>query len=400
MAGLLATATTPRIGRRPVFGALSCIRHLRSSLFTVGLVIAGGAGAFEGLSAQSWSASLDAGRATFEAGPREIQTSNLVAGIQYVDERLWFGASGSPALSDDDPLWGGIWAETQPTVRRGPLTATVDIAGQVYGQDDPAGITSGFGAGAVVLPGLRYRVSDVVSVDAYAGGQVYYSGFGADGTEFTRSVGLLEGRVSAAPRAIPLELSASTRHVRAEEGAYTLITARVLGVQDGMVAWAGVGTWLNDGIEGTPWDAGISVRVLERLWARAVIAREAFDPVYLTDPRTTWSVGVSLALSDPPAGDLAAEVPLPVQSGSAPVMLRLPEGAAPGPVSVAGDFTDWKPVAMRLNGREWEFATRLEPGVYHYAFVDARGNWFVPEGTPGRKPDGMGGWVAVLIVDG
>jgi hypothetical protein len=93
-------------------------------------------------------------------------------------------------------------------------------------------------------------------------------------------------------------------------------------------------------------------------------------------------------------------VPLPVQSGSAPVMLRLPEGAAPGPVSVAGDFTDWKPVAMRLNGREWEFATRLEPGVYHYAFVDARGNWFVPEGTPGRKPDGMGGWVAVLIVDG
>ncbi|HSM36394.1 MAG TPA: glycogen-binding domain-containing protein [Longimicrobiales bacterium] len=400
MSGLLAPATTPRIGHGPGFGALSCIRHLRSTAFAAGLVIAAGSGGFEALWAQSWSASLDAGRATFEAGAREIQTSNLVAGIQYVDQRLWFGASGSPALSDDDPLWGGVWAETQPTVRRGSWTALVDIAGQVYGQDDPSGVTSGFGAGAVLLPGLSYRVSDVISVDAYAGGQVYYSGFGAEGTEFTRSVGVLEGRVSATPRSTPLELSASVRHLRAEEGGYTLMTARALGVRDGMVAWAGVGTWLNDGIEDTPWHAGISVRVLERLWARAVIAREAFDPVYLTDPRTTWSVGVSLALSDPPAGDLVADVPLPVQSGAAPVVLRLPEGGVPGPVSVAGDFTDWKPVAMRLNGREWEYAASLEPGVYHYAFVDARGNWFVPEGTPGRKPDGMGGWVAVLIVDG
>ncbi|HEY8485417.1 MAG TPA: hypothetical protein VIL13_12465 [Longimicrobiales bacterium] len=41
---------------------------------------------------------------------------------------------------------------------------------------------------------------------------------------------------------------------------------------------------------------------------------------------------------------------------------------------------------------------KVAPGVYHYAFVTADGKWFVPESVPGRKDDGMGGHVAVLVV--
>ena len=40
----------------------------------------------------------------------------------------------------------------------------------------------------------------------------------------------------------------------------------------------------------------------------------------------------------------------------------------------------------------------LEPGVYRYSFRSESGEWFVPESTPGRRPDGMGGFVAVLVV--
>jgi hypothetical protein len=53
---------------------------------------------------------------------------------------------------------------------------------------------------------------------------------------------------------------------------------------------------------------------------------------------------------------------------------------------------------MQQSGDAWTYTTELAPGVYNYAFVDASGKWFVPDGHPGRKDDGMGGAVAVLVV--
>jgi hypothetical protein len=53
---------------------------------------------------------------------------------------------------------------------------------------------------------------------------------------------------------------------------------------------------------------------------------------------------------------------------------------------------------MQRRGDAWVYSVTLEPGTYNYAFVDAQGEWFVPEKHPGRKSDGMGGVVAVLVV--
>jgi hypothetical protein len=53
---------------------------------------------------------------------------------------------------------------------------------------------------------------------------------------------------------------------------------------------------------------------------------------------------------------------------------------------------------MQREGSHWTYALRLDPGVYHYAFVAEDGTWFVPESQPGRQADGMGGHVAVLVV--
>jgi hypothetical protein len=53
---------------------------------------------------------------------------------------------------------------------------------------------------------------------------------------------------------------------------------------------------------------------------------------------------------------------------------------------------------MTLAGGEWTATLVLPRGVYRYAFRRPDGSWFVPEGTPGRTDDGMGGAAAVLVV--
>ena len=72
--------------------------------------------------------------------------------------------------------------------------------------------------------------------------------------------------------------------------------------------------------------------------------------------------------------------------------------APAGTVSIAGDFNNWQPAPMEREGGDWIVRLPLSPGVYHYAFRAASGDWFVPPSTPGRRDDGMGGFVAVLVV--
>ena len=81
------------------------------------------------------------------------------------------------------------------------------------------------------------------------------------------------------------------------------------------------------------------------------------------------------------------------------VTVRLPATDAPaGGVSIAGDFNGWQPAEMQREGGEWIIRLALAPGVYHYAFRSVNGDWFVPPSAPGRRDDGMGGHVAVLVV--
>ena len=407
MAANRSTAAAPRTRLHPAFGALSRIRPRPSSrarawwpgaLIVAALVLGGHSFSAAPVLAQRWTASLDAGRATFDVGARDIETSHLVLGVQYVRPALWFGASLSPAVSGGDPLWGGVWGAAMPRAVRGDWTAGVDIGAQVYGQDDPTELSSGVGAGGDFLPVLSYRASPVLEAGVSGGAQVYYSGFGAADTDFTRTVGVAEVFVMVTPERSPVELVGSVRHLFAEEAGYTLMEARAYGASGRISGWASVGTWLNDFVETTPWDLGGALRVVDRAWIRAGIRREAFDPLYLSDDRTTWSLGASVTLGPSPKGSLVGDVPVPVQSAADETELRLSDDVT-GPVSVAGDFTAWEPRPMRLEGEEWVYRARLPPGVYHYAFVGSAGEWFVPEGTPGRIDDGMGGWVAVLIVD-
>jgi hypothetical protein len=53
---------------------------------------------------------------------------------------------------------------------------------------------------------------------------------------------------------------------------------------------------------------------------------------------------------------------------------------------------------MRQEDGVWVLDLPLAPGVYRFAFVTPAGEWFVPEQYPGRMDDGMGGYVALIVV--
>ena len=90
--------------------------------------------------------------------------------------------------------------------------------------------------------------------------------------------------------------------------------------------------------------------------------------------------------------------PIPAtESGGVLVTLRASD-APSGQISIAGDFNNWQPTPMQREGDRWVVRLPIGAGVYHYAFRSSTGTWFVPSSTPGRRDDGMGGHVAVLMV--
>ena len=54
--------------------------------------------------------------------------------------------------------------------------------------------------------------------------------------------------------------------------------------------------------------------------------------------------------------------------------------------------------ASSTSGSQWRIEIPVRPGAYRFAFVSPSGEWFVPEGYPGRMSDDMGGHIALVIV--
>ena len=65
---------------------------------------------------------------------------------------------------------------------------------------------------------------------------------------------------------------------------------------------------------------------------------------------------------------------------------------------IAGDFTDWKPVALeRLHGGWWYTVLRVPPGIHRVQLRLDGGAWQSPPGLP-RADDGPGGPSGTLVV--
>lgn len=122
------------------------------------------------------------------------------------------------------------------------------------------------------------------------------------------------------------------------------------------------------------------------------------DPSSLILTRATNRGGVTLSKRlfelgrDGRAGAAVASVGT---SGSVDFTVRV-SGAER--VDLLGDFTDWKPVPMRLDAGAWVTTVVVDPGLYHFGFL-VDGEWFLPEaGVEGRVSDEWGRENGTLVV--
>jgi hypothetical protein len=357
------------------------------------------------LRAQQWNLEAQAGKLRSTLDPNAPDAENVVLGLRYDDALTGFRVSGGVPTGSQDALWGSVAAARRLEVGRGALLGGVDFAGNAFvmrdrtqasrqlpplGQPQPTESSGGHALAGMVMPLIGFETTRL-QAQARAGLSFYSAGFGSDNVD--RTVQLADVQFTFTPSPA-IALIPSLRHYRADEADYTYAGATALAARGPVNAWASVGSWLNRSDESMPWALGAMVRVYDRISVNASVRHDAIDPLYLQPSQTAWNVGVSLLL-----GAKGNRLPVPDHYENGRATIRLPASQAASTPRIAGDFNGWKPAPMQRDGDDWTYTIPLAPGVYNYAFVDERGEWFVPRKHAGRKEDGMGGWVAVLVVE-
>ncbi len=382
-------------GRSPKDPAGSRLFVLRLVLLGLG-VTAFGFFSATGLHGQGWTADLQAGQASYETAPLDSRSTNAILGVRHQVDRRFFQTAVAAPLSSGDLFWGVVSMGDRLAFRKGIVELGLDAAGLFHVHRDPGVEGMGVGGRGEFLPVLS--LSAGVLVTEVRSGVSLYRGEIA-GERWSRDLHVSDVNVFL-PLGPQARLGGELRHLRTADEAYTFLGSSASSAFGRGGVWGSVGTWisgLSDDAPSLGWSAGGSLGMAPGTDLWLTVRREPFDPVFLGAARTNWGVGLSHRLgrarTPPPA--VGAEY----RSGRTTV-LRLPLGEASRPPSVAGDFSQWGALPMHRFGTHWRIELDLAPGVYHFAFLHSDGTWFVPEHTPNRREDGMGGWVAVLIVPG
>ena len=361
--------------------------------------------------AQEWRATAQVGRVTTEgAAPGAGAGASLVLGIARSAPRDWLSLSSALPVNGD-PFWASVggWKRF---ATRGSAGVLLDLSAHGFVQrftslEEPAPAptpiplpgsdviprevaVSGAGAGAEALGGVR-AAAGALALELRGGASGQRSKLGGETAE--RLLPTADARVTLVR--LPVALGGETRAwwKDGERHAYAGGSLRV--IHGPIQLWGSAGRWVSDGVPGVVWGAGARTGIGPLLELQLTARGNGFDPVYLTRTGTSVAVGMSMRLGGAAAGTRA---PVPARYADGRAEVRIPARGIEGRPSIAGDFTGWKPAPMERDGNRWVWRGKLAPGTYHYAFVDADGKWFVPASVPGRRDDGMGGHVAVLVV--
>lgn len=315
---------------------------------------------------------------------------NLNAGVAL------FRSSGGMALSGGlplDPDRAPSWLTATGWLDRALFRPAWRLTGAGTGFVFSDPILGSNGGGSILSADVQ-RVFPVGHLDAdvRVGGRHGYHSVG--GESQSRALGRVGGGLEA--RTGRIDVRVDLDHFLAEEDGYTLPSVRVGVTARRFQAWAGAERWVDRELDDLGWEVGARVALNTRVAFTIRGGVQSQDILFWIPPRRTWAAGLQLRLGSNPFA-AAASVPVLDRDGRS-VTLSLSTGAVAGRPSVAGTFSGWQPVPMERTDGEWQVVLALEPGVHEYAFVDATGQWFVPEGTPGRRDDGFGGHVAVIIV--
>jgi hypothetical protein len=340
--------------------------------------------------AQGLSVDVSAGRLVYDPLVANIGTNNLMGSLRYDTAReIWiYGAAAAP-LTDTATFWGGAGAGGRLATRSNPRASVgADVGAHGYSFRDAIVDQVGRGGIAEVIPFVRLSAGL-----GYVEGRGGWRGHTLTLSGVRESRGVLETGARAGYGGM-VRVEGDARWVRATEGTFPFAGASLMYVGAPVQAWGQAGKWLHTDLDDTTWGGGLAVALGARSSVWASVRQEAPDPLYWNTARRTWSVGMTQRL-----GRVATPIrPVPVApDGGVLVTLRASD-APSGQVSIAGDFNNWQTTPMQREGDKWVLRLPIGPGVYHYAFRSATGTWFVPSSTPGRRGDGMGGHVAVLMV--
>ncbi len=342
--------------------------------------------------AQVW-VDFEVGRSSHDLIASQLSTDDLVISLRYAGGP-WLAVSGAIPLTDSGRSWGaaalgGEWLHRGI----GPVSVGVVATGQLYGFDAGPEVRTGSAWGLVASGAptlriahgngyLRLNAGPIASLgDASANEDLrwHHSGLAVAGysTNFGSTI------------------EAVARYAGVEGRGYPFIGAELSHTLPKGGVWGRGGKWTAMAAEGVEWGAGAYWSAFSRFEVYGSFQREALDPIYRIAPRQNWTFGLSYALR-PQAFRESVTVPLeiPTEAGS----IRIGRREVSSPPSIAGDFTEWIPVPMELEGAFWVARFDFGPGLYHFAFVDASGNWFLPESIVHRVPDGFGGENGVILV--
>ena len=366
------------------------------------------------LNAQQWNLSVQAGEMRPALDPASAAVG-VALGLGYEASTAGFRLSTGLPTRSVESLWLGAGAWKRAALRQRGFVAGVDLSGNAFVTRDRSSVEqtqtppfipgpfnppleevadrSGRALAGQALPLVGYEGTRV-QLHARAGVSHYTASFGD--LRADRTVRLADVQVTLMPTtAVALMPIVRRYQADGEEDVTYAGASAVMAGTSGSV-WGSFGRWVGpDGLD-PQWAAGASLRVHPRATIEGSARRDTFDPLYMQPPQTSWNLGISLQVGGP-VGPPAPPVPAEYVDGRATI--ALPVSASPTTPSIAGDFNDWKPAPMDRTGDSWTYTVTLAPGVYNYSFVAADGTWFVPEDVPGRRDDGMGGHVAVLIVE-
>jgi len=341
---------------------------------------------------QGWSIDVSAGRLVYDPVSVNVGTSNVMGTLRYDSLRgVWVYGTAAAPMRNGDPVWGafgtgGRFLPSGSENRRVAVGADLDAHGFLF-RDDVA-VQTGRGATVEAIPfaSLAAGTGRIELRGGWRGHTLALAGV-------TENRGVFETGARGG-YGTTVRVEGDMRWVHASEGTYPFAGATVAYDASPVQVWGQLGKWLATDLDDRVWalGSGVSLGVRTTVWGS--VRQEAPDPLYWNSSRRTWSVGLTQRLGRIPA-------PLaPVSASPAgTVIVRLPAADAPaGAVSIAGDFNNWQPAPMQREGSQWIVRLPLGPGVYHYTFRSTNGDWFVPPSTAGRRDDGMGGYVAVLVV--
>jgi hypothetical protein len=359
-------------------------------------------------SAQHWSVDAQAGRLRSVLDPANTAFESAAIGLRYDQLKSVFRITAGVPAAAKQPLWASVAGSHRFAARKGSLIAGLDVAANGFVMRDrvartrevsdvfqqphivPAPSQSGIAGALQALPVIGVETSKL-QLHVRGGVSRYASEFAEQRRD--RNVALADAQITFAPTP-SLAVVPAVRHFSADEDDYTFGGLTAVGGSGPLSVWGSTGRWIGLDDQDITWAAGASLRVGNRATLMASGRRDVIDPLYGIPGQDAWNIGASVKLGRVPP----SSVPVPAVFTGGQTTIRLAASQSSAPPRVAGDFTNWKPQPMQRSGDAWVYSVSLEPGVYNYAFVDAQGEWFVPEKHPGRKSDGMGGAVAVLVV--